>query len=100
MPKRTLIPLPDRPYLDRGLAAALGQEIAIESVVGRFEEDLMAPITALRHMMGEAGYNNAADTRHEPMVAQSKSDCKWVRCHRNSGSAAGGRRHILSGATR
>ena len=63
------------PYLDRGLAAALGQEIAIEGVVGRFEEDLLAPIAALRHMMGNAGNNNAANARHKFMVAQSKSDC-------------------------
>jgi hypothetical protein len=26
-------------------------------------------------MMGKAGYNNAADTRHEFMVPQSKSYC-------------------------
>ena len=39
------------PNFDRLLAAALGEQVAIKRVVGWLEEDLLAPVAALRHVM-------------------------------------------------
>ena len=51
------------PHLDRRLAAALGEQVAVKRLVGRLEEDLPAPVAALRHVMGKAWNDDTADTR-------------------------------------
>ena len=52
------------PHLDRRLAAALGEQVAVKRVVGRLEEDLLASFPALRHVMGKTWEDDTADARH------------------------------------
>src|SRR5712691_7702298 len=73
-----------RPRLDRGLAAALGQQVAIERVIGRLEKNLLATVAALRHVMGKARNDDTADARHAVYRAVLEKSVQWVRCHGNS----------------
>src|SRR5712691_11449449 len=52
---------PDR---DAVLAALARHEIAIELVVAVAKEHPLAPVAALRHMMGQAGDDEAGDAGH------------------------------------
>jgi len=52
------------PDSDAMLAALLAQEIAVEFIVGVGEEHGFAPISALRHMVWQAG-NDDVDGRLE-----------------------------------
>jgi hypothetical protein len=53
------------PHLDRGLAAELGEQIAVERAVERLEEHGLAPVAALRHMVREVGNDDASETAME-----------------------------------
>ena len=50
-----------RPHRDALFAALNAQQIALEFVIGIAEEDFLAPVAALRHMMRQAGENEAGD---------------------------------------
>ena len=47
------------PDLDRCPTAALGEDVAIERVIVWFEEDALAAIAALGHMMRKPGNDHA-----------------------------------------
>jgi hypothetical protein len=59
------------PDLDRSFAAALGKQIAVEGVIGRFEEDRLAAIAALGHVMRKSRGNDAAEACHSGIVRHS-----------------------------
>jgi hypothetical protein len=63
------------PHLDRGLAALLGEEIAIERVVGRFEEDRLTAVAALGHVMRMAGDDDTGEACHARSVEASQNRC-------------------------
>jgi hypothetical protein len=63
------------PDLHRRLAAALGQEVAIELVVRRLEEHRLAAVAALGHVMREARNDDAADARHPTIVPSAAKSC-------------------------
>src|SRR5207302_442276 len=48
------------PHRDAGRSATLGQDVAEERVVALLEEHPLAAVTPLRHMVREAGNNDAA----------------------------------------
>ena len=50
-----------RPHRDALFAALNARQIALEFVNGIAEEDFLAPVAALRHMMRQAGENEAGD---------------------------------------
>jgi hypothetical protein len=52
------------PFLTPCLAAALGEQTAVERVVGRFKEDRLAVIAALGHVMRKSSGNDAAEACH------------------------------------
>jgi len=58
------------PYQDAKLASTLGEEIAIKGIVAFLEEQFLAAVAALRHMMGEAGNHGAGDAGHGRMLRQ------------------------------
>jgi hypothetical protein len=41
----------------------------IERVVGRLRKQRLPPVAALRHMMGNVGNDDAAETRHEAGIS-------------------------------
>ena len=53
------------PDSDALLAALLAQEIAVEFIVGVGEEHGFAPISALRHVVWQAGNDETGDAGHE-----------------------------------
>jgi len=48
--------------------AALGDKIAIEGIVRPLREESHAPVAALRHVMGQAGDDDAGQARHGAMM--------------------------------
>ena len=61
-----------RPHLDRGLAALLREQVAIERVIGRREEHGLTAVAALGHVMRMARNDNA---RHGGIVVASDNRC-------------------------
>jgi hypothetical protein len=53
-----------RPDFDIRGAAGLGQQIAIERVIGLAEKCLRAPIAALGHVVRDAGNNESREASH------------------------------------
>ena len=52
------------PDLDADLAAGFGGPVAIEGVVVVAEEDPLAPVASLSHVMRDAWKDNSRDTGH------------------------------------
>ncbi len=52
------------PDLDAELAAGLSQPVAIEGAVVVAEEDTLAPVASLGHVMRDARKDDARDTGH------------------------------------
>jgi hypothetical protein len=55
--------------LNAALARALAQEIKIGNPVAGRVENPLAPVSALRHVMGKAGKHDARLSRHASTVA-------------------------------
>ena len=53
-------------------SAALGEQVAIESVIARFGEQRLSTIAPLRHMMGQAGNGDAGKARHDGSIITSR----------------------------
>jgi hypothetical protein len=53
-----------------------GEEIAIDLLVARFEEDGFAPVATLRDVMRAAGNDDAGETGHGESVRQSCPQAK------------------------
>ena len=51
-------------------SAALGEQIAIESVIARLGEQRLATVAPLRDVMRQAGDDNAGETRHSAIIAR------------------------------
>ena len=66
------------PASDAVLAALASQKVAIELVVVIAEEHSLAPVAALREVMGKSGDDEASDTSHgraqggAPRMAQNR----------------------------
>lgn len=56
------------PDLDRGFAATFGQNVAMERIVGRFEEDLLAAIAGLGHVMRKSWSDDAAKAQDVTVI--------------------------------
>jgi len=66
------------PDLDRSFAAALGEQITVERVVSRHEEeDGLAAISTLGYMMRKSRSDDAAEACHADIVRHS-----WNRRNR------------------
>jgi hypothetical protein len=57
-----------RPDLHIGLCGGPRQVVEIDEMIAAFEEDRLAAISALRHMVRQVRNNNAGETRHVPMM--------------------------------
>lgn len=57
------------PNLDAAFPGLFGQEAAINVLVAVLEEDRLAAIAALRHVMGATGYDDASETGHSRRMA-------------------------------
>ena len=53
-----------RPYFHPRLARGLGKEIEVELVVAVFEECALAAVSALSHVVGQAGEDHAREAGH------------------------------------
>jgi hypothetical protein len=71
------------PHRDARRPAALRQQRAICGVVVVVEEDLLAPVAALRHMMRDAGCDDPRQACHERRVATVRGCVKSVLCPQN-----------------
>ena len=56
------------PHRDASLAAALGQQIAVQRIVAVLEEDFPPPVAALGDMMQQTGDDNAGDAGMMKMI--------------------------------
>ena len=72
------------PDLDRALRALLGEQVAIERVVGRLEEYRLAAVAALGHVVGKARATMRPIRAMGASSAVSGKSVQWVRCHRHS----------------
>jgi hypothetical protein len=63
------------PGLHRGLAAAFGQKIAVERIIGGFKENRLAAIAALGDVMGKPRSNDAAEPHHAVIMWYSIYRC-------------------------
>ena len=52
------------PHRNARLAAARGEEIAVERIIAVLEEHLLTPIAALRDMMRQTGHDDAGKAGH------------------------------------
>ena len=58
-----------RPDLDRGRAATLIQQTAVDHMIARLEEDRLTPVATLRHVVRDSGHDDAANARHRPHLS-------------------------------
>ena len=54
-----------RPHRDAGLAATLGQQIAVKRIVAILEENLLPPVATLGDMMRQTGHDDAGEAGHQ-----------------------------------
>jgi hypothetical protein len=64
------------PHLNGRFAAVPGEEIAIDLLVARFEENRLTPVATLRDVMRAAGNDDAGETGHGESVRQSCPQAK------------------------
>src|ERR1700737_2312794 len=57
------------PHLDRGGAATLCEQIAIDRLIARFEEDRRKAVATLRHVVREAWDDDAPNAPHAHTLA-------------------------------
>ena len=69
------------PYLRPGPLRRIGQEVAVQGIVAILEKSLFPPVAALRHMIGETGYNQSGKPSHASYI---RNFMLLVNCHRNT----------------
>jgi len=75
------------PDFAAGTARSVGQEVAIQRIIGVFEERLLTAVAALGHVIGRAGDDDAREPGHASLqirasarLAARRSDATGDRC--------------------